>query len=363
MPDMPIGITEEHEALRHRGPPLRRDADPARGDARGPRRASAETVPEFWPALCEPGWLGLHVDEANGGAGYGFVEQAVVLEELGHACAPGPYIPTVLAAAVLQAAGGAAAEKLLLPGSRAGELTGAVALGAGGPMLGGTLADVIVVSESMARGTRSTRARFRCGSAERRPRRGGSRSSSSVMRSFRRIGGCATRRRTRRDLAAVLLAAEAVGIAQWCVDTAAEYAKVRVQFGRPIGQFQGVKHRCADMLARTELARAAVWDAARAAETDNGAGARDRVGRRTRVRRRVPERQGLRADPRWHRLHVGARRARLPPPGDDVARARGVARRRGASTPRARRCTAAAARSALDLPEEAETIAPSCAPS
>src|SRR4029079_11102829 len=75
------------------------------------------------------------------------------------------------------------------------------------------------------------------------------------------------------DIAAVLFAAEAIGIAQWCVDTAAEYAKVRVQFGRPIGQFQGVKHRCAEMLARTELARAAVWDAARAArETDNGGG-------------------------------------------------------------------------------------------
>ena len=74
------------------------------------------------------------------------------------------------------------------------------------------------------------------------------------------------------EIAAVLLAAEAVGIAQWCVDTAAEYAKVRVQFGRPIGQFQGVKHRCADMLARTELARAAAWDAARAVrEEDNGA--------------------------------------------------------------------------------------------
>jgi len=76
-----------------------------------------------------------------------------------------------------------------------------------------------------------------------------------------------------RDLSAVLLAAEAVGIAQWCVETAADYAKVRVQFGRPIGQFQGVKHRCADMLARAELARAAVWDAARAArDPGNGDG-------------------------------------------------------------------------------------------
>jgi len=76
-----------------------------------------------------------------------------------------------------------------------------------------------------------------------------------------------------RLIAATLFAAEAVGVAQWCVDTAAEYAKVRVQFGRPIGQFQGVKHRCAEMLARVELARAATWDAAAAADdlTDSGA--------------------------------------------------------------------------------------------
>ena len=53
-------------------------------------------------AISEPGWLGLHVSEANGGARYGLVEQAVVVEELGRACAPGPYLPTVLAAAILQ---------------------------------------------------------------------------------------------------------------------------------------------------------------------------------------------------------------------------------------------------------------------
>src|SRR5262249_21072294 len=73
------------------------------------------------------------------------------------------------------------------------------------------------------------------------------------------------------QIAAVLVAAEAIGVAQWCVDTASEYAKDRVQFGRPIGQFQAVKHRCADMLSRTELARASVWDAARAIDDrDNG---------------------------------------------------------------------------------------------
>jgi alkylation response protein AidB-like acyl-CoA dehydrogenase len=66
-----------------------------------------------------------------------------------------------------------------------------------------------------------------------------------------------------RSLLATIVGAECVGGAAWCVDTAASYARERVQFGRPIGQFQAVKHRCADMLLRLELARAAVWDAAR----------------------------------------------------------------------------------------------------
>src|SRR5437763_16214244 len=65
-----------------------------------------------------------------------------------------------------------------------------------------------------------------------------------------------------RDMAAVLLSAEAVGLAGWCLDTASSYAKVREQFGRPIGQFQAVKHKCANMLVAVEQARAGVWDAA-----------------------------------------------------------------------------------------------------
>ena len=69
-----------------------------------------------------------------------------------------------------------------------------------------------------------------------------------------------------RDLATVLLAAEAAGGAGWCLDTASSYAKVREQFGRPIGQFQAVKHRCADMLVGVEQAVGAAWDAARAAD-------------------------------------------------------------------------------------------------
>ena len=122
------------------------------------------------------------------------------------------------------------------------------------------------------------------------------------------------------DLVATLAAAELVGVAQWCVDTAATYAKDRVQFGRPIGQFQGVKHRCADMIARVELARAAVWDAARAVDDDPGKRALAAAERgRARHRCRVRQRQGLRPGARRHRLHLGARRPRVPPAGHDAA--------------------------------------------
>ena len=73
-----------------------------------------------------------------------------------------------------------------------------------------------------------------------------------------------------RDLAAVVLAADACGTAAWALHTASEYAKVREQFGQPIGQFQGVKHLCADMLVRVEQARALTWDAARAVQEPDG---------------------------------------------------------------------------------------------
>ena len=105
---MPIGITTEHEELRQA---VRRFVETRITPAvmRAALDAAQEEEPPFWAALREPGWLGLHIAVANGGAGFGLVEQAVVIEELGRAAAPGPYVPTVVAAAVLDAAGGPAA--------------------------------------------------------------------------------------------------------------------------------------------------------------------------------------------------------------------------------------------------------------
>ena len=109
---MAIGISEEHEELRQA---VKRfiDANIPPAAARAVVAGARPTRPEFWSALCEPGWIGLHVAERYGGAGYGLVEQAVVLEELGRACAPGPYLATVVAAAILDEAGGPAAETWL----------------------------------------------------------------------------------------------------------------------------------------------------------------------------------------------------------------------------------------------------------
>ncbi len=266
---MPIGLTEEHDALRQA---VRRFVETRIPPAvtRAALDAEHDDRPEFWFALAEPGWLGLHVDETYGGAGYGCVEQAVVLEELGRAAAPGPYLPTVLAAAVLQDAGGPAADEWL-PQLASGAAIGAVALTGSEPVLGGMLADMIVAEVDGAwRALPVSDVKVtECKSVDPTRRAARIDVAASAGRDEQRLA--ITTERV-HEIAAVLLAAEAVGIAQWCVDTAAEYAKVRVQFGRPIGQFQGVKHRCADMLARTELARAAAWDAARAVrDQDNGA--------------------------------------------------------------------------------------------
>jgi alkylation response protein AidB-like acyl-CoA dehydrogenase len=286
---MPIGITEDHEALRE---VVRRFVETQVPPAipRAALDADHESRPGFWAALTEPGWLGLTVDEDHGGAGYGAVEQCVVIEELGRAAAPGPYVPSALAAAVVQAAGVEEVAKALLPGLASGETIGAVALGGAldgvvdgaslrvrgtiEPVMSGALADVLVVPVRHrdttewvvldAQDPSVTVTELRSVDPTRRVAR--VEVDDAIVAEDRRLGDIDSD--SVHAMAAVLFAAEAVGVAQWCVETAAEHAKTRVQFGRPIGQFQGVKHRSADMLARTELARAAVWDAARAVHED-----------------------------------------------------------------------------------------------
>ncbi len=342
---MAIGITEEQEELRTA---VRRfvDARITPEVVRVALDADQEALPEFWPALNETGWLGVHVHDA------GIVEQAVVVEELGRACAPGPYVPSAIVAAVLAAAAGG--HDALLADVVAGTTPAAVALDGASLVVGGALAQLIIceVDGAWYALDASTLNAKPVDSIDRTRRLARIEVPSSPP-ADRKLAGITTD--DVRALAAVMFAAEAIGVAQWCVDTASQYAAVRVQFGRPIGQFQGVKHRCAEMLARTELARAAVWDAARRRRRSRRPGrrARDRGRGRARVRRRLRQRQGLRADARRHRVHVGTRRAHLSAARDDAAPSHWHARRLARTCRACSRDGGARRRLAVDLPADA----------
>src|SRR5690348_1666790 len=142
---MPIGISDDHEALRATA---RRFLE-SRCPPHVPRaylEAEVEELPPFWDELAGQGWLGLAVEERYGGQGYGFVELAVVLEELGRAMAPGPFVPTVLAAAILQDAGSEEQKEAWLAKLVDGS-TPAAAMFSGNPVAGGGVAQLLVAPD------------------------------------------------------------------------------------------------------------------------------------------------------------------------------------------------------------------------
>ncbi|ORA77698.1 acyl-CoA dehydrogenase [Mycolicibacter kumamotonensis] len=273
---MGIAVTDDHRELAEVARGFL-TAQKARAAARALLDAPDEGRPPFWDELPALGWLGLHIGEEYGGSGFGLPELVVVIEELGRAVAPGPFVPTVIASAVIAAAGTAEQQARLLPGlidgsvvagvGLAGDvvLDGGVASGDTGVVLGAGLADVLLVA---AGEDVLVLERDRAGVNVEVPgnldptRRSGRVTLTGVGVSADDIlaGG----RESALARARVLLAAEAVGGAADCTDSAVEYAKVREQFGRPIATFQAIKHHCANMLVGAESATAAVWDAARA---------------------------------------------------------------------------------------------------
>ena len=271
---MSIAIAEEHRALAQTVSDFLAKHG-ARSAARALLDADTEELPAFWRALAELGWLGLHIPEEHGGSGFGLPELVIVAEELGRAVAPGPFVPTVTASAVLASIGSPQAQASLLPGLADGSLVGAVALGgdvtvsggkASGPagvVLGGHLADVLLVG--VGDDVAVVDARGGGVTAEVPANLDPARRAARVTLDGAPAEVLAGGRQVMVDLARTILAAEATGVARECTVMASEYAKVREQFGRPIGMFQAVKHHCANMLVAAELATAAVWDAARAA--------------------------------------------------------------------------------------------------
>ena len=264
------------------------------------------TDPDVWrQASAQLGLPGIAVPEEYGGAGFSFAEQAIVLEELGAALFTGPYLASaVLAATALLASDDRETMKDLLPGIAAGETVATLAFtedgGSWDPasirlaatkdaatknagwrldghksfVLDGHSADLILAVA--ATGTDGQLSLFAVTSTA----DGLTRRALPALDQTRKLARLSFNHTPARlvgepgaaraaldhtlDVAAVALAAEQLGGAQRALDMAVAYAKVRQQFGRPIGSFQAIKHRCADLLLEVESLRSAVGYAAAA---------------------------------------------------------------------------------------------------
>ncbi len=248
-----------------------------------------------WSQMAEQmGLQGLIVPEEFGGSGYSYVELIVVLEEMGRSLLCAPYFSTVvLAANTLIHSGDDAAKGDLLPGIASGETIATLAFtepngrwdeagiemtatqaGDGWTLdgtkmfvLDGHTADLVLVAARTSGGVSLFSVDGDAAGLTRTPLATMDQTRKQAKLEFagtpaRLIGaegeGWAVLERV-LDLAAVALAAEQVGGAQMCLDMSVEYAKVRVQFGRPIGSFQAIKHKCADMLLEVESAKSAAY--------------------------------------------------------------------------------------------------------
>jgi alkylation response protein AidB-like acyl-CoA dehydrogenase len=254
---------------------------------------------ELWKEMARLGWLGLALPEQHGGSALGMVESAIVLEEMGRVACPGPYLETVVAARALEVAGSLAQQARWLPAIAGGAARASVALldaeldwrpeatatraerAPGGFRLTGLkqwvpwaqAADVLLVpargpeglvlflvepgatglaispASSMDPGMRWSTVRLDGVRVADGARLGDAGDAAGVLADLLRRG-------------AVGAAAMMLGAARRCLDMSVEYAKVREQFGQPIGSFQAIRHRCAEMLLEVENAHAATYYAA-----------------------------------------------------------------------------------------------------
>ncbi len=289
---MNFAFTEEQEELRSIVRSFLQDKS---SEAAVREQMETETGydPKVWTQMAEQlGLQSLIVPEEHGGQGFGFVELVVVLEEMGRALLCAPFFSTVMATNALMLSGNDEAKGAFLPQIASGEIVATVAVtepngrwdlegvemtasGTGDGItlsgekmyvLDGHTADLIVVA---ARQDGAVHLFTVAGDAQ-----GLTREALSTMDQTRKQARLTfdsvpaqhladtadgSMLSTLMDLTAVALAAEQVGGAQMTLEMAVQYAKDRVQFGRPIGSFQAIKHKCADMLLEVESAKSAAY--------------------------------------------------------------------------------------------------------
>jgi alkylation response protein AidB-like acyl-CoA dehydrogenase len=213
----------------------------------------------LWRELSELGWPGIAVAEEHGGQGLGAVELAVLLEETGYACAASPFLSTAAAATAIQAAGSPEQQARWLPGLASGETTGGVGTAE-------LAADADAAAVIVLLGDDGVRVLAR-EDADVEPL-----TTVDPTRRYARVRGEAEPLpgdgAAAADRVHAAIAAEVVGICQRALDMTVEYVKDRKQFGVPVGAFQAVGHRCAEMLLHAESARSTALFAAWAADAD-----------------------------------------------------------------------------------------------
>ncbi len=278
---MSVAVTQSHRALAEVVRSFAR-ANEVHQLARDALRDPAMKLPAIWSDIAAQGWLGLHVAEEFGGSGFELAETAVVASELGRVISPGPFLTSVVTSAALASVGSAHCRQLLpglVDGSRvpglglSGRLRrnalGKVA-GDAGLVMAGTWAttlflraddDLLVIDRAApgmsidpAPSVDSSLGLAKVSFADGVP--------VSHVLVVPNAGSAAL------EMLRIFAGAEAAGGARAILDMAVEYAKVREQFGRPVGSFQAVKHHLADMLTAAEISAALSWDAARAEEPD-----------------------------------------------------------------------------------------------
>jgi alkylation response protein AidB-like acyl-CoA dehydrogenase len=258
----------------------------------------------MWKEMAQLGWLGLSLPEVYGGSGLGMVESAILLEELGRAAYPGPYWPTVLAAAAIEAAGADAQKKRWLSAIATGDARATLALldadldwdpaamtaraekTPRGWALSGTkrfvpwahVANVLLIPARALEGPTLFLVDPSAAGLKLSPVQGMDLSTRWVQIDMDKGPAAADAVLGTPGQAAPLLsslvrrgavgaAAEMLGASRRCLDMAVGYAKVREQFGQPIGSFQAIRHKCAEMLLEVENSHSAVYYAAWALDT------------------------------------------------------------------------------------------------
>ena len=257
---MDFGLTDEQQAIKETAHEMLAARCPL---SKVREAAEARAYDDsLWGEICELGWPGIAIAEEHGGQGLGIVELAILCEELGYACAPAPFLSN--AAAGLAIAGGGTDEQKQrwLPGIASGRQRAAAALDPGDPAL---VADADGAAVLALPGAETGRL-VEPAQAEVEPLE-----LVDATRSFARVSssdGDPLATETGMYPAMVAVAAELTGIAQRATEMAVDYAKERQQFDRPIGAYQAVSHRCAEMLYDTEEARSLTYYAAWCADDE-----------------------------------------------------------------------------------------------